>query len=102
MTQLRKKHGLLDTTPVPHAMIILTCTAVGGIPQMLRHRYTENYQDIPFSEISRKLYACALLCVPGVPPCPSSKLELERLGMRLHGSVLKTASNIIEKSLPFM
>ena len=50
---------------------------------MLHHRYTENYKDIPFSEISRKLNACTLQCVPGVPPRPSSKLELERLGTRL-------------------
>ena len=55
MTQLRKKQGLLDTTLVPHAMIILNCTAVEGIPRMLRHRYTENYQNIQFSKISRKL-----------------------------------------------
>ena len=50
---------------------------------MLRHRYMENYQDILFSEISQKLNACALQCVPGVPPRPSFKLELERLGTRL-------------------
>ena len=79
MTQLKKKHGLLDATLVPHVMIILNCTAVEGIPRMLRHRYTENYQDIPFSEISWKLNACTLQCVPGVPPRPSCKLELERL-----------------------
>ena len=61
-------------------MIIINCTAVEGIPQMLRHGYMENYQDIPFSGIARKLNACALQCVPGVPPCPSSKLELETPG----------------------
>ena len=63
---------------------------------MLRHRYTENYQDIPFSEISRKLNACALQCVPGVPPRPSSKLELERLGTRLTYILLVLTS----KALP--
>ena len=48
---------------------------------VLRHRYTENYQDIPFSEISQKLNAYTLLYILGIPPCPASKLK--HLGTRL-------------------
>ena len=57
-------------------MIILNCTAVEGIPRMVRQHYTENYQDILFSEISRKLSACALQCVPGVPPRPLLQIKI--------------------------
>ena len=78
-----------------------TRTAVEGILRFLRHHYAENYQDIPFPETSRKLNACARRCVPDVPPGPSSKLELERLGTRLICTVKPRYNGHSIKQLPY-
>ena len=85
-------YGLLDTIVVPSKYL----TSVLGRIQMrvdhcVRHQQTSSIKPNPL-ELSPfvsyvitglKLNACELQCVPGVPPRPSSKLELEHLGMRL-------------------